>query len=126
MGCADPARAREECARLRCMDERRIECLVEVDGHLLGRGPVEIDQCELVVVFTVAGPQASPRFPKQHVVLLRPGDPAKLDSRGGWGCVGDDGTAFFEWRFAWPGGDGVHVVYFEDEDQIIHREFVAL
>jgi hypothetical protein len=82
---------------------------------------------QLVVTFTVSGPEASPRFPKEHVILLRPGDGEKLNSRDGYGSYADDGvTAFFRWRFDWPGGDGVHVIYFEDQARIVDREWVPL
>lgn len=84
------------------------------------------DDDQLIVTFAVSGPEASPHFPKEHVILLRPGDSGKLNSHGGFGGYEDDGTAFFEWRFDWPGGDGVHVIYFESPHRIVDREWVAL
>ena len=93
---------------------------------MLGRGSITVQNDELVIVFNVSGPEASPRFPKQHVLLLRPGDGGELNSRGGYGGYEDDGAAFFQWRFDWPGGAGVHVIYFEGVNRIVDREYVTL
>jgi hypothetical protein len=100
--------------------------VTEIAGHVLRRRSIRVEDDELVVTFTVSGPEASPRFPKEHVVLLRPGDGEKLDSRGGHGGYENDGTAFFEWRFDWPGGDGVQVIYVESGRRIVDREWVPL
>jgi hypothetical protein len=106
--------------------QEAIQHSTQIAGHVLTRRSIRADDEELVVAFTVSGPEASPRFPKEHVVLLRPGDSEKLNSRGGCGGYEDDGTAFFEWRFDWPGGDGVHVIYFESRRRIVDREWVPL
>lgn len=107
-------------------NQRTIQHATVIAGHVLARRSIRAHHDELVVVFTVSGPEASPRFPKEHVVLLRPGDSEKLNSRGGEGGYEDDGTAFFKWRFDWPSGEGVHVLYFEDRHRIVDREWVAL
>jgi hypothetical protein len=86
------------------MKDKRVQHQVEVAGHVVGRGPIRVEGNHLVVMFTVSGPEASPRFPKEHVVMIRPGDPEKLNSRGGYGGQDDERSAFFEWRFDWPGG----------------------
>lgn len=75
---------------------------------------------------TISGPEASPRFPKEHVVLIRPGDPEKLNSLGGYGAQDSESAAFFEWRFDWPGGTSLDVIYFDEDDHVVHREHVAL
>jgi hypothetical protein len=107
------------------MDE--IQHQVEVAGHMIGRGRLRLEGKQLVVMFTVSGPEASPRFPKEHVVLVRPGDSEKLDSLGGFGGQETESSAaFFEWRFDWPGGAAVDVIYLDEGDHIVQRERVAL
>ena len=99
---------------------------VEVAGHVLVCGPVRVVDDELVVTFDVSGPDASPRFPKEHVIFIRPGDPQKLDSLGGQGVQWTADTASFEWHLRWPGGEGVDVVYFEQDNLVVHVEFLAV
>ena len=102
------------------------EHTVEVAGHVLVCGPVRAVDDQLVVMFNVSGPNASPRFPKEHVIFIRPGDPEKLDSLGGEGVQQSADTASFEWRLRWPGGTGVDVVYLEGDNLVVHVEFVAV
>ena len=108
------------------MRRGEIQQEVEVAGHNISRGPLRVEGKQLVVTFTVSGPAASPRVPKQHVVLIRPGDPEKLNSLGGYGGQDTESTAFFEWRFGWPGGTGVDIIYFDEGDHVVHREHVKL
>jgi hypothetical protein len=110
----------------RVAPQEAIQHSTVIDGHVLTRRSLRAEGEELVVAFNISGPEASPRFPKEHVVLLRPGDSEKLNSRGGYGGYEDDGTAFFEWSFDWRGGDGVHVIYFESRRRIVDREWVPL
>jgi hypothetical protein len=99
---------------------------VEVAGHLLECGPFVVAHEDLVVSFTVSGPSASPRLPKDHVAVFRLGDAEKLTSLGGYGGYKADGTAFFHWRFVWPGGTALRVVYVESGSRIVHEELVTL
>ena len=103
-----------------------IQHRVEVAGHVIGRGRPTLEGDQLVVMFTISGPEASPRFPKEHVVLIRPGDPEKLNSLGGYGGQDTESAAFFEWRLDWPGGTSLDVIYFDEGDHVVHREHVAL
>lgn len=108
------------------MTPDEIEHQVEVAGHVIGRGRPRLEGEQLVVTFTVSGPEASPRFPKEHVVLFRPGDPEKLNSLGGMGRQKTETAACFEWRFDWPGGTALDVIYLEEGDHIVLWEHVAL
>jgi len=103
-----------------------IQNRVQVAGHIISRGRPTVEGKQLVVMFTVSGPEASPRFPKEHVALIRPGDPEKLNSLGGYGVQDTESTAFFEWRFDWPGGTALDVIYLDEDKRIVHRERVAL
>ena len=60
------------------------------------------------------------------MIPLLPGDKEKLNDHEGRGDYEEDGTAFSAWQFDWPGGDGVHVIYFEGERSIVDREWVAI
>jgi hypothetical protein len=108
------------------MPDEETQQKVKVAGHVIGRGRLRVEGTHLVVTFTVTGPHASPRFPKEHVILIRPGDPEKLNSLGGHGGQDAEDQAFFEWKFDWPGGTAVEVVYFDDGNQVAHREHVVL
>lgn len=88
---------------------------------MIWRGPLGIDRDELVVTYRVAGPDASVRFPMEHVVIGRPGDADKLTTRGGYGGAEEDGSAFFVWRLEWPGGDEVEIRYVEPNHNLVHR-----
>src|SRR6476469_6626815 len=101
------------------MAYNEIQHRVEVAGHLIGRGRPTLEGDQLVVMFTISGPEASPRFPKEHVVLIRPGDPEKLICFFFYDRAATENTAFFEWRFDWPGGTSLDVMYFDEGDHVV-------
>ena len=98
---------------------------VSVADHIIETGPIRVWAGKLEILFTVTGPEASARFPKVHVVVIRSGDTEKLQSLGGTGGSDEPGTAFFLWRFVWPGGDSVRLLYL-DEDDVAQEHVLAL
>ena len=98
---------------------------VSVADHVIETGPIRVWAGRLEVLFTVTGPEASARFPKDHVVVIRSGDTEKLQSLGGTGGSDEPGTAFFLWRFVWPGGDSVRLLYL-DGDDVVQEQVLAL
>ncbi|WP_166138749.1 hypothetical protein [Nocardioides ochotonae] len=95
---------------------------VAFDGCTLTRSRVTVTDDHLTIRFDMRGRAASVEFPTDHVVVIPEGGEEKLDSLGGWGGYGDDGSHFFEWELRRQGAEAVRVVYLDDEDVVVAEE----
>jgi hypothetical protein len=93
-------------------------------GCTLTRGDVVVDGDHLYVRFEMRGPDASVRFPKDHVAVLRGGGTEKLPSLGGYGGEGAHGSFFFEWEMLHEGAEAVLVRYVEGGQVLAHERLL--
>ena len=86
---------------------------VDFSGCTLTRGKVTVIGDHVEIRFDLRGPDATVRFPKDHVAVLAVGGEEKLTSVGGYGGDGAPGSCFFEWQMLHGGAEAIRVCYVE-------------
>ena len=87
---------------------------VDFSGCTLTRGEVTVNGEHVGIRFDVRGPDATVRFPKDHVAVFPVGGTEKLTSLGGYGGEGTLGSRFFEWQMLHGGAPAIRVCYVEE------------